>query len=177
DDKNGGFFLTETDSSDIPVRGKVIYDGALPSGNSVAMLNMLRLSRLIGDNKLEEKAHEISKVFNKNIIRSPASCPQMMSALGFMFGPVFEVVIVGDSNSIDTKMMLDMLSKKCLPNLVVLFIPSEKKEHEITNIAKFTKDMRAINGKTTAYVCMKFNCELPTTDINEIRNFLQIKSG
>jgi len=177
DDKNGGFFLTGADSSDIPIRKKDIYDGALPSGNSVAMLNMLRLSRLIGVSELEERVHEISKAFYKNIVQSPASCPQMMSALEFMFGPAFEVVIIGDSNSTDTKMMIDILTKNFLPNVVVLFIPSEVEEHEITNIAKFTKDMRTVDGKTTAYICRNFNCELPTTKIDEMIRFLHIKSG
>ena len=53
DEQDGGFFFTGNDAEPLPARPKEIYDGAMPSGNTVAALNLLRLARLTGDDGLE----------------------------------------------------------------------------------------------------------------------------
>ena len=72
DDKNGGFFFTSDDGESLLLRQKEIYDGAIPSGNSIAMLNLLRLGRMTANSELEQKASEIGRAFFNNVRNSPA---------------------------------------------------------------------------------------------------------
>ena len=87
DEKEGGFFFTADDGEEILFRHKDSYDGAIPSGNSVMMLNLLRLSRITGRSDLEEKALGVSRAFARNIGQIPSAYSQLMVALEFLEGP------------------------------------------------------------------------------------------
>jgi hypothetical protein len=173
DDKNGGFYFTRADSEDLLVRKKEIYDAAVPSGNSVAMLNLVRLARMTGDNQLEEKAGLIGRAFSREVLRLPAAHTQLMVALDFLIGPSYEVVIVGKLESDHTKAMLKILRGQFLPNKIVLVRPPGEGSLEITRIAKFTKDYTWIDGRATAYICYNHRCYPPLTDTEDILRLLQ----
>jgi Highly conserved protein containing a thioredoxin domain len=85
------------------------------------------------------------------------------------------VVVVGDSQSEDTRAMLRALRREFLPNKVLLFRPAEK-DSDITRIAGFTKNQLSLGGKATAYVCLNYICKLPTTDINKMLELFQGES-
>ncbi|HEO64556.1 MAG TPA: thioredoxin domain-containing protein [Spirochaetes bacterium] len=175
DKKNGGFYFTSEKGENLLFRSKESYDGAIPSSNSLAMLNLIRLARMTGNTDLEEKASQTGKAFSKTISVSPSSYTQWMVALDFAIGPSYEVVITGRKDSKDTKDMIKALTKPFIPNHVVLFRPSEEKSPEITKLAEFTKYQLAINKKATAYVCLKFNCKEPTTSIQTMLKLLGVK--
>ena len=84
---------------DFLIRQKEIYDGAIPSGNSIAMLNLLRLGRITANSGLEQKAAKIGRAFFENVRQSPSAYTQLMIAIDFAVGPSYEVVIVGDPQS------------------------------------------------------------------------------
>ena len=169
DDRNGGLFLTADDAEKILVRSKVIYDGAIPSGNSVAVYNLLRLGHLTGNTQYLTKAEHIIKSFSGEVAKYPAGHTQLMIALEFALNPNYEVVIVGEAHGKDTKMMLAALRKSFLPNIVVLFRPANQKAAaEVTTIAPFALPMVAKNGQATAYVCQEFACKLPTTSVDQM---------
>jgi uncharacterized protein len=163
DDAAGGLFFTADDSEALPVRSKEVYDGAIPSGNSVAMLNFLRIARLTADASLEEKAASIGRAFSAGILGGPSSYAQLLCALDFGVGPSYEVVIVGSQGSSGVDAMISALRKTFAPSKVVLFRP-DSDSPEITKIATFTKNHKAMKGKATAYVCRNHRCKLPTTD-------------
>ncbi len=163
DDPAGGLFFTADDSEPLPVRSKEVYDGAIPSANSVAMLNFLRIARMTGDTSLEEKAAAIGRAFSAGISGGPSSYAQLLCALDFGVGPSYEVVIVGSRDSESTKAMISSLRKTFAPNKVVLFRP-DTDSPEITEIATFTKNQKAKGGTATAYVCRNHRCKLPTTN-------------
>ena len=173
DNRAGGFFFTSEDAGNILVRKKDIYDGAVPSGNSVAMLNLVRLGRIKADPELERKAEAIGQAFSRVIEMAPAGYTMLMSALDFALGPSEEIVIAGDLQADDTKDMLKALRKEFIPNKVVIFRSDE--ESEITCISKFTKNLPGRMGKTTAYVCRNFNCILPVTEPGKMLELLQYK--
>lgn len=173
DDKGGGFYFTPDDGEDHIVRKKEIYDGAVPSGNSVAMLNLLRLGRITANPGLEDRAAEIGRAFSTEVRKSPSAYTQLMVALDFVEGPSYEVVIAGNSNAEDTIAMLKALSKPFLPNKIVLFRPIEQEEPDIIHIAPFTRNQVAMEGKVTAYVCRNYSCQQPTTDINRMLELLR----
>ncbi|MBW2645392.1 MAG: thioredoxin domain-containing protein [Deltaproteobacteria bacterium] len=172
DDKGGGFYLTADDDENLPVRPKEIYDGALPSGNSVAMLNLLRLGRITGRYDLEEKAVRIGRTFSRAIAHSPSAHTQLMIAVDYAAGPFYEITIAGYPRKEDTSAMIQALRKAFVPNKVVVFRPIEEGTPDITRIAEFTKDHVAIDGTATAYVCRNHACKEPTTDINKMIDFL-----
>jgi uncharacterized protein YyaL (SSP411 family) len=174
DGENGGFYSTADNAEQILVRQKEIYDGAVPSGNSVAMWNLLRLGHIIGSEAFEDKARRIGEAFSETVKTSPSVFTQLMVALDFEVGPGYEVVLSGDPASEDTQGMIRALRGHFLPNKVVIFRPSEKGVPEISRIAEFTAQQTSIEGKATAYVCQNYACKLPTTDIDEMLKLLGV---
>jgi uncharacterized protein YyaL (SSP411 family) len=172
DDKRGGFYFTGDDAEDLLVRQKEIYDGAVPSGNSVQMLNLLRLGRMTGNADFEEKAAQIGRAFSKTAAQAPSAFTQLMVGLDFAVGPSYEVVIAGDARAADTRGMLRALRTPFVPNKVVLLRPNEEPAPEITRLAEFTRYQSSLQGKATAYVCLNFRCRLPTTEISQMMKSL-----
>ena len=172
DDKGGGFYFTADDAEGLLVRQKEIYDGAVPSGNSVQVLNLLRLGRMTGNADFEEKAAQIGRAFSKTAGRAPSAFTELMVGLDFAVGPSYEVVIVGDGRAADTHGMLRALRTQFIPNKVVLLRPSDDPAPEITRLAEFTRYQSGLQGKATAYVCLNFRCRLPTTEVSQMMKFL-----
>jgi len=168
----GGFYLTPDDGESLFVRRKEIYDGAMPSGNSVAMLNLLRLGRMTANSNLEDKAARIGRAFSKNVKQAPAAYTQLMVALDFAIGPSYEVVVAGDSQAADTKAMLKALQTHFIPNKVLLLNPSEEESPKISQLAEFTHSQSTIAGKATAYVCQNYSCKRPTTEADKMLGLL-----
>jgi uncharacterized protein len=164
DARSGGFYFTEEAGSDLPVRKKETYDGATPSGNSVAALNLLRLGRMTGNPALEQKAEQVQRAFAGSIGQFPSGYTQMMMALEFGLGPSREVVIAGRAASEDTRAMLRALRRPFLPGKVVVFRPAGEEEPEISRMAAYTRDQKPVDGMATAFVCVNYHCELPYTD-------------
>ena len=160
-DARGGYFMTAK-GSDLIVRAKEIYDGALPSGNSVAMLNLARLARFTGDMKWDAKARAVGAAFAVQASRIPMAHAFTMTAVDFLVGPTFEVVVAGSSGADDTRAMLVAADRAFVPNKVVVFRPSENPK-PIAAVAPYTREQVAVEGAATAYVCRNFSCDLPTT--------------
>ena len=108
DESEGAFFFTAHDSEDLLVRKKEVYDGAIPSGNSVSMLNLIRLARLLGDSELESKADIIGKTFSGEVSRMQTAYSFMMVALDYALGQSHEIVIAGEADREDTTGMLGL---------------------------------------------------------------------
>ncbi len=168
DAKDGGYYFTADDGEVLLARQKEIYDGAYPSANSVAMLNLLRLGRVTAKTDFDEKASKLSQAFGGNARQQPAAETQLLSGVDFGIGPSYEIVIVGNSQSDDTKAMLKALRKKYVPNKIVILKATEKSENDISKIAEFTQYQSSREGKATAYVCLNYACKLPTTDIEKM---------
>jgi len=170
----GGFFFSGNDAEKLLIRTKEVYDGAVPSGNSVALFNLLRLGRLTADIKYEKLASELSSAFSTKIEKSPSAFTQFLTGEDFGFGPSFEILITGKENDPDTQKIIKELYKNFIPNKVVIFI-SEKNAGQIHKIAEFTKDYKLSEGKPAVYVCKNFVCNLPTTDSKKMLEMLSSK--
>jgi uncharacterized protein YyaL (SSP411 family) len=168
DPVHGGLYFSGDDAEDMLVRKKELYDGALPSGNSVAMLNLGRLSHLVGNSRYEEKAAHLLRACSKTIAAAPFAYTQFMAALDFLLGPSSQVVIVGNPQSGDTKNMIKTLQGSYIPNKVLMFRSAEEQNPDITRLAEYTRDLESIEGKATAFVCRDFRCDLPTTDAHQM---------
>jgi len=172
DEKGGAFFFTADDAEDLLVRKKEAYDGAMPSGNSVAMLNLLRLARITAEIELESKAVRTGRAFSGDVLGAPAGFTFMISGVDFAMGPSYEIIIVGDPAAPDTQLMVRTIKDQFLPNKVLLLIPCDKTAEHITEIAPYARDYKMIDDKATAYVCTNYRCQKPTTDIKIMLDLL-----
>ncbi|MFQ6673704.1 MAG: thioredoxin domain-containing protein, partial [Fidelibacterota bacterium] len=168
DDANGAFFFTSDDGEKLIVRTKELYDGAIPSGNSIAALDLYRIGRITGNPEMEAKAATIGRVFSSQVDQSPSSFSQLLSAVDFGLGPSYEIVVVGDPDGEDTQTMLALIQKEYLPNKVVLLKPTDENSRAIVALAPFTETQTAMDGKATAYVCQNYACKAPTTSPDEM---------
>ncbi len=173
DDQQGGFFYTASDSEKLLTRRKDAFDMSLPSGNSVAGLNLLRLERMTANTEFANKAAALLGAFGGAVSQHPSSYTLMMSATDFALGPSFEVVISGEPGSPDTVAMLNALRKRYLPHKVVVFRPSNAPEH-IAAVAPFTQTQKPQGGKATAYVCQNYVCNKPTTEPQAMLTSLEV---
>jgi len=172
DIEEGGLFLTADDGEDLIVRQKEISDGAMPSGNSVAMLDLLLLSHLTGDPDLAQRASDMGRAFSSDAGILPSGFTQMMSALDMALGGGQEVVIVGQPEAEDTVAMLSALRGKFLPDMVLLLKRPDEGDDGIVGLAPFLKDHHQVDGKATAYVCRDHFCRNPTTDVQTMLDLL-----
>lgn len=171
DKESGGFFISADDSSDLLVRAKEAYDGAIPSGQSVAAQALFRLARLSGRTDLEEAADGALHSHSGSIEKSPSSHTMMLGALDIATGPSYEIVIAGDPDADDTKAMLRAFQDRYLPHAVIVQRPLGAAP-PITKLAPYTESQVAIDNKATAYVCRDFACQAPTTDIQKALSYL-----
>ena len=169
DAKDGGFFSV-TAATELPVRPKEVTDGAIPSGNSVMLMNLFRLARLTGSRDLEEAAARLTEAFAVKVASQPRAHTAFLCGLDYAFGPTAEVVVVGRSGERRTEALLSALARIWLPNAVVLFKPTEacvkagpQKTGKITKLAPFTRDMKEIDGRPAAFVCTNGCCLKPVT--------------
>jgi hypothetical protein len=169
DDAGGGFYFTADDGEPLLTRPKEAYDGALPSGNAVAMLNLLRLARITGDDALEQQAGRLARAFAASVSQSPAAHTQLLMALDFASGPSYEVVVTGQPGAADTVAMFDVLNSAYLPRAVTLFVPAGG---DLSDLAPFTRGLGDGGGKAITYVCARHTCQLPTSDPAAVRRLL-----
>lgn len=173
DEEDGGFFFTAKTAEKLLVRQKEIYDGAIPSGNSFAALDLIRLGRLTMENEFEEKAESLLEVFSSEISRRPNAYSQMLIALDFGLGPSKEIVIAGDINTKEAKKMLRSIYARFIPNKVVAHHPPAGKDEMIISLIPFLKEQVPLNGKITAYVCENYICKFPTTSVKRLEELLK----
>jgi uncharacterized protein YyaL (SSP411 family) len=154
DDKNGGFYQTKSSDAAMP-RMKQLYDGAIPSGNSVALHNLLWLSRLTNESTYDTMAAQMTKLFAQEVEGAPEAYTFFLSALAFLIGPSYSVIIVGDLKDKDISEMLHALRVHYLPSTVVA----------LKQPSKAGLDYQQIEGKATAYVCQNQTCLPPTNSL------------
>lgn len=140
DEEGGGFFFIGKDSEKLLFNPKEIYDGAIPSGNSISLINLIRLGKFTMDKFFEEKAWALIKSFSEMISKNPSVSTQMLSAVDFLLDTTKEIVIASDTNAKDLNKILKIIYRSFIPNKIVVFHPqnNEKAKH-ITEIIPFIK--------------------------------------
>ncbi|MEN6326935.1 MAG: thioredoxin domain-containing protein, partial [Syntrophomonas sp.] len=171
DSENGGLFINGEDSEQLLARPKEDYDGAIPSSNSVAALNFLRLARITGNNDLENMADQQLKAFGTSISEIPAAHSFFMIAALFYHNRSQEVVIAGKRHESDSREMLEVINKRFLPGTLVILKDAIDNE-DIQEVIPFVKYMKMVDGRATAYICDNFSCQEPIVDIREFENIL-----
>ena len=160
DATDGGFYSTPDGDERLLLRMKDDYDGAEPSGNSIALIGLLRLAEFTKRTDFREAAEKTLNALGSRIANQPVAVPQMLAAVGYYIGPRRQVIIAGDPEAQLTKALLKTYRSRFLPNSIVLF-------------ADANSDMKELNGRPTAYVCENYTCQLPTSEIERFNELLQ----
>lgn len=170
DEARGGLFFYGSDAEQLLTRPKEIYDGAMPSGNGAAALNMLRLSRLTYDAKLSQAADEQLQAFAGAVSQYPLGHALTLAALDFAYGAASEIVIAGDPTKPESQHMLRTVQRQFLPNTLLILHPPGAAGEEVRQLIPLVQDKLPLGGRATAYVCQNFACQAPTQDIEDIEN-------
>jgi uncharacterized protein YyaL (SSP411 family) len=172
DGERGGFYFTGSDGERLIARTKEIYDGAIPSGNSIAALNLLRLARLTANGNLERRADSLMRCFAPVVRAAPAGFAQLLIALDFALGPAREIVIAGDRSSDGVKRMIAFLRGRFMPRTSILAAGAGADRQALQRIVPAIGGMTMIEDKPTAYVCENFRCTLPVTDLEGLASLI-----
>ncbi len=169
DEKNGGFFFAGKENESLIARSKNPYDNAVPSANSIAVFNLIRLGYLSGEASLKNKAEQILRLFYNFLEHHPSGFPQMLSGLSFFLGPQ-EIGIVGLRNDLRTKTMLKNIYLTYLPNRILsLRDPQDPVEG---SWFPFLRE-KEIQEAPTAFVCKGFTCLPPVKNEKELKKILE----
>jgi len=173
DDADGGLFFTPEGQEDLITRSKTGYDGALPSGNSVAALTLFRLARLTGEEGYAARAAKILRAYRDSIGQMPAGFSAMLCALDFYMDAVREVAVVGPEDSPGTRSMLRAVRRLFVPNKVLAFRDDAAgSAGEGVKEVPLLEGKVAVGGEATAYVCENFRCKAPITDSRTLEEAL-----
>ncbi len=169
DEKQGGFFDVSGNDKSILIKTKEDYDSAEPSGNSIAIMNLLRLSQLLKRDDYYLKAEESLKYFSGDISSNPYSSPQMLCALEFYLNSSKQIVLAGKNEDAVFKSMLSEVSNHFLPDKVLISCDS----NAISKTFPYLKDIIKPAEKTLAYICENFSCKLPADNVTGLRALLR----
>jgi hypothetical protein len=173
DKERGGFFFSGKDNESLITRQKELYDGATPSGNSVAALNLLRLARMTGKIDLDKEVEGLLRAFSSTVAESPMAFTQFLNFLDFYLGPSQEIVLVGKPDWETTRAITAAIQQKFLPNKVLLFRAEDDTGKKLAELCPFVEGMKSTDRKATAYLCEGFSCKTPLTDLAAIQGALK----
>jgi hypothetical protein len=157
-DGNGGYFRTPDGGEVLLAREKPAYDGAEPTGNSVAALTLLRLSAITGEDRFRAQGEALLRSFGALLSSAPAALGEMLLAVDFALGEPREVVLVRPASGSDD-VLLDALRPRFAPSQVL--VRHVEGAEPATALAR---DRPTLDGKPTAYVCTRGACQLPVTE-------------
>jgi hypothetical protein len=175
DEQKGGFFDTSGKDSSLLLRTKEDYDGAEPTGNAIATLNLLRLAQMINNHQGRAMADQTLALFGERLKGFPQVMPQMLVALDFHLDKPKQIIIAGDRHKEDTQSMLREIHQRYIPNKVLLLADGAAGQHFLSRSLPFLKEMKRLGGKATAYICENYACELPTSDLKVMARLLDGK--
>jgi len=163
EDEAGGFFASAHEDTSRLMRIKDDYDGAEPSGNSVALMNLLRLHRITGNKEFEVSARRLLSVFQARLAAVPFGMPQMLAGCEFDIAPQREIVVAGNAGN----NMLRLLWARFDPNRILLHAG-----REIARYQPAVVEMNTGDDRTTVYICEDFVCREPVTREEDLARLL-----
>jgi uncharacterized protein len=169
DEERGGFYFTGKDGESLIVREKEVYDGAIPSGNSVAALQLLRLAHLTGDLSLIEKVTELHRTFKRQVESYPSGHTYFLQSLLAMEAKNTEIVILGNETDDKVQKLLSELQQGFYPFFTILYADNLD---SFKGVADFAAQYKKLDDASTVYICKDFTCEKPTTDLEKVIEYI-----
>ena len=172
DDRGGGLYFSGRENEVLIANHKDIFDGALPSANSVAALNLLRLGRMTGDVALEQEADRLISSLAGQAAQHPIAHSHFLMALDFMIGPSQEMVIAAEYEDADAAEMLTSVRRAFLPSKVLLFKTGGARGDRLAMLAPFAAKITPLDGRTAFYLCQNYACRNPVTDPGQVKELI-----
>jgi uncharacterized protein len=163
DADHGGFWQSTAGASDLILRIKEDYDGAEPSGNSVAILALLKLGKITGRKEFTEAAEQSLRLFAHRLQQSPQAVPYMIQALDFSLAEPWRAVVAGDPHSPPARALLHSIHAVYQPNKVVLGNRGP--------VEAFAATLAAKDGPVV-FLCSGTACQAPTSDPAKLKEML-----
>jgi hypothetical protein len=173
EDREGGGFFSAVGGPDLVLQVKEDYDGAEPSGNSVAAMNLLRLARMTGRSEFREAAERTLSGFSAKLDAAPSALPQMLAACEFLLGGPREVVLVGARGGADTAALVRELHSRFAPNRVALLVDSPETRRKLAEGIPAIESMGMVQDRATAYVCRDYACQAPVCEAEKLGELLE----
>ncbi|MBI3250014.1 MAG: thioredoxin domain-containing protein [Deltaproteobacteria bacterium] len=170
DATEGGFFFTSSDHEALITRSKSAFDGSVPSGNSVAVFNLLRLSYLTENSGYLAKAEQVLRLFYDAMEQNPFGFSHMLGALDFYLRRPKEIVLLGQPDARETREILARIHGLFLPNKTLACFDLGRRTAQQLPSLLFGKQQ--IDHQLTVYVCHNFTCSLPVTEWGELKELL-----
>ena len=155
----GGFDFTSKDHEALISRAQDWYDGAIPSGNSVALLCFVRLGRMTGRTDLESIGQRLLDAAAPHVARGPGGHAQLLLGLDFAFGPTRELVLAGATEA--AVRALRHVADTTYSPRTVLLVKVPERQKALAELAPFTKDLSAGTEAAVAFLCQDYRCDLP----------------
>jgi uncharacterized protein YyaL (SSP411 family) len=168
DRESGAFFSSAADDPSVILRVKEDYDGAEPSGNSVAVRNLLRLAAITGRDDLRQAADRALRAFGSRLMHVPIAIPQMLANCEWLLAGPREIVIAGE----DAEALTAALHRAFVPNKIALRANSAARS-ALTALAPWTGPMGPVEGRAAAYVCRNYTCALPVSEPVRLTELIQ----
>lgn len=172
DSKNGGYYSVHTDMPNSVLRIKEDYDGAEPSPNSLAALNLVRLSAMLAKDTWNQQAEKIFSLFGSTLKDSPSAVPVMTMAFDLDQRGKQQIVLAGDSSTPEFKTLADHIRRKFLPKAVILHADGGSGQQWLATHNDALAGMKPVSDKPAAYVCQNFTCQAPVTTVEELEKLL-----
>jgi uncharacterized protein YyaL (SSP411 family) len=176
DTESGGLFETTVqERKELGVAIKEAYDGPIPSGNSVAAQNFLRLAALSEDADLRGRAGAIFRVFHESLEADPLEHAQMLGALNFSLSAPYHVVLVSDRLE-EVEPFATELGQHFLPTKVAVFSQPGVTVNELPALKPLLAEKVAIQERPTVYLCENYTCKEPITKVDELKRVLSSRT-
>ncbi len=159
----GGYFLTRSDHESLLVREKPSYDGAVPSGNSVAALNLVRLAEFTGETRWRKRAEALFQAFAVSVQRSPSGVPYLLLALDYYYDTPLEVVIVTEEDRGQALPLERVFRGAYVPNRFFAIVTAADAKSQASTLPVL-EGKAPLGSVATAFVCERGRCELPTSN-------------
>ena len=168
DEINGAYFFSDGRDATLLQRKKTFSDNSLPSGNAIAVLNLLQIADLSLQWELRKKAARIISHHGLQMMENPVLYSQMLVGLDYLLDRAKEIALIGPPQHESTQRIVKALHRQFLPNKVLAMGPpvEEQQDADTTIPLLFNKPM--FQGEPTAYVCENNICRLPTHDLKKI---------
>lgn len=160
----GGYFMTSRDHEQLLARDKPSYDGAEPSGNSVALMNLLRLAELTTKDDYRKRAEQGLAAFSRDLATSASASPKILAALECYLDRPLEVFVIKPDAGAPAEPLVSRFRSTYLPNRVFTLISEGQRLEELARLVPGLEGKTALRGATTAFVCERGRCELPTSE-------------
>ena len=170
DETKSQFFDVGKANQELFMRPRSIMDSPIPSGSSAASLLLLKMALLTGNDRFGDIASKSIHNTWAEMLQSPMSTTNWLSALDFHLSEPIEIAILGDRGNPKSQELLQEICNKWLPNkIVVAYDPLDK--NSAADIP-LLKDRKMVNNNSTAYVCRGFTCHEPVSDVKTLATIL-----